>query len=232
MKFILKIFFLAILMPLLSLHSQVKAQEDAISKPKWEVGLNALWLDNKDKLLNNSLLFRYHHFKGDKSHAFRLRVGTYFRWGMKAWDLERHNFLIRLGYEWSKTMISSKRNLQLIYGFDLSFEKNKIESYLINATNLSQITVLQLQSDTREIGLVGIIGAKYFFLSSLSISIESNIMISNWKTNINNFNGGFIAIDSIPLNNSGGVIFARQSSDSTSNIYLIPISVVNISYHF
>lgn len=218
---------LALLMFFCLSQPPAEAQEikkDSITRYKWEVGTDLLWLIDKNSAPRNSVFIRRNFTtKNGKLRAWRLRVSGKLYLdksddGATAFDsleIQDYAMFIRTGYEWQKQY----GKFQLNYGIDahFSWEKTKAEGARQVEINGMPVTVLtSYYSQTWQSGLVPFVGAKYFITPRWGLSAEANITAYyqhyNW------------------LSRSGGG-FGRKDLKSF-NLSFNPFYVLQLSYFF
>ena len=203
------------LLTLTTYGQQKKEQAKNDTTRNWEVGLDLLWLINKNQLPATSIFAR-HNFvtKAGKHRALRFRLGV----NNSYYDSSQINGLFpnksdiiapfaRIGYEWQ---VPVNKQFILFYGVDANifFYQNKFDR-IIPATPTS----FQYRGTftTWEVGAVGLLGFKYHPASWLSLSIESTFSAlyrikrdegqtsGRGEVNVNEFKMNFVPITVINL---------------------------------
>lgn len=175
-------FILAFILLTSITYGQTKNKKNETDTTKhWEVGLDLLWLIDKNQVPSTSLFGRYNFVdKGNSYKAWRFRIGMDNNYydssrinGMMPHDIKVNSILLRPGFEWQK-----RPNLKytFFYGGDLNlfYRQEKFKNIIATVPE-------PLQYDgtfkTWELGLVGFIGFKYSPIKWLSISTESTLNI-------------------------------------------------------
>ena len=206
------------LLAFLPLTTNGQAKKEQIIKDttrNWEVGLDLLWLINKNQLPATSIFAR-HNFvtKAGKHRALRFRLGV----NNSYYDSSQINGLFpnksdiiapfaRIGYEWQVPVNSQ---FTFFYGADVNifFYQNKFDR-IIPATPTSFQYLGTFT--TWELGAVGLLGFKYRPASWVSLSIESTFSAlyrvkrdvsqtsGQGEINVNEFKMNFVPITVINL---------------------------------
>lgn len=194
--------------------------------PKWEVGTDLLWLINKNTLPAYSWQIKRYH---KPLAAWRLRIGSDF--GSKeirsSFDMDKANFMIRLGHEWGK---NAGKNTVVFWGMEAHYQKDKIQDWLLPIP----VTAPYYIPDYRlQIGGAAFIGFRYFVSSNLSLSIESAFKVFQRSYGLNTYSKGSIMLtpDNYELE-AGKIKFVYVTALKSTILQLQPIQVFNISYHF
>ena len=192
-----------------------KEQTDKDTTRNWEVGLDLLWLINKNQLPATRLFSRYNFVtKTGKHRAVRFRLGV----NNSYYDSSQINGLfpnksdiiapfVRIGYEWH---VPVNKQFMFFYGVDANvfFYQNKFDR-IIPATPTS----FQYSGTftTWEVGAVGLLGFKYRPTNWLSLSLESTFSTlyrikrdesqtsGQGEVNVNEFKVNFVPITVINL---------------------------------
>jgi hypothetical protein len=150
------------------------------SPKRWEVGVDALSLFDKNTFVPYSMFGRYLlNPDSDKKSHLRVRIGydfyTYLDTAVRGntfdHDSHRFAFMALLGYQ---REFSTWERSSLYWGADLSFssDSRKVNWDLPNIQGFESLT-------WRFIGLHGLVGYTYQLTGNLSISLESSISISH-----------------------------------------------------
>lgn len=193
----------------------------------WEVGLDLLWLIDKNQVPSTSLFGRYNFVdRKGKAKALRLRVGVL----SKTTDSTQVNsvflintkesgILVRPGFEWQKGLTPK---MKLFYGLDLSvsyaYSKDKRILYVPDPT------LFEIEDNNWAFGGHGLLGFKYQLTNTISISSETTLNIYHQSNHRDILSG---ADPNFP--NTGGV--AKLDTRKT-DINFTPITVINISFNF
>lgn len=197
-----------LLLIILGSGSEINAQEFH----KWEVGTDLLWLINKNTLPNYSILVRR---KLTPTNSLRVRLGGNLleTVGVRTRTVDTRSFIIRAGYERSLPL-GENEDMEFMVGGDLSYEteRQNIPLSFVNNSN-SQIYYIT-RSKYKEMGGVLFAGFRYYINSNLSTSFEANLKFSKVRETV--------ISTGIPFN----------ENVNSNKIAFIPLSVLNISYHF
>ena len=206
------------LLALLSLTANGQAKKEQIKKDttrNWEVGLDLLWLINKNQLPATSIFARYNFVtKTGKHRALRFRLGV----DNSYYDSSQINGLLpnksdiiapfaRIGYEWQ---VPANKQFMFFYGADANifFYQNKFDRIL---TTIQPVFQYSGTFTTWELGAVGFLGFKYRPTNWLSVSTESTFAAiyrikrdevqdaGQGEINVNEFKMNFIPIAVINL---------------------------------
>jgi hypothetical protein len=200
-----------------------KAERDTTKQ--WEIGLDLLWLIDKNQVPSTSLFARYNFVNyNNKKRAWRFRLGV----DNSTYDSSQINDprdneidiispYLRTGYEWQKE-ISDKASF--FYGVDMStlYSQYKSKIVLYPGPNLYQVT-----DKTWEFGVIPFLGFKYRPAKWLAVSTESSLnfiyRIRREKDKVTDIN--------FP-NSSGG---QGKIDINEFRVRLIPITVINLSFY-
>jgi general stress protein CsbA len=174
-------FLLIVLMAVLgALFSASSFAQQTKSPNRWEVGVDALSLVEKNTFATYSLFGRYLlNPDSDKKSHLRARIGydfyTYLDTAVRGntfdHDSHRFAFMALVGYQ---REFSTWNRSSLYWGADLSFSRD------FRKTNWDLPNIKGFESLTwRFIGLHGLIGYTYQLTGNLSISLESSVSISH-----------------------------------------------------
>lgn len=216
------------------LNSNVQGQEltsssrsPALEPPiayRWDVSTDLLPLIGKNTLPNYSVMVR----RGiGHNQALRFRLGTELRRAVTTNDNFKSNVLLQLGYEFQRP-VSNK--VQVFGGLDLVYRKKDTE--LIALAFLGGTNSVSYPDTERTTGFVGFAGVKVFVLPSLSLSIENTLSLVNVRNYVNNY------MPTKPVVTGGGITFGdsfvlvSRTAENTWEVFLTPIQVLNLSYHF
>jgi hypothetical protein len=221
-SFILAFFFLSTV----TVYGQTrKKQNERDTTKQWEIGLDLLWLIDKNQVPSTSLFARYNFInKNKQNRAWRFRLGV----DNSTYDSAQINDprdneidiispYIRVGYEWQKE-ISDKTSF--FYGVDIStlYSQYKSKIVLYPGPNLYQVT-----DKTWEFGVIPFLGFKYRPAKWLAVSTESSLnfiyRIRREKDKVTDIN--------FP-NSSGG---QGKIDINEFRVQLIPITVINLSFY-
>lgn len=161
------------------LSNQSLAQQDN-SPNRWEVGVDALSLFDKNTLVPYSIFGRYLlNPDGNMKSHLRVRIGydfhTYLDTAVRGntfdHDSHRFAFMALLGYQ---REFSTWERSSLYLGADLSFSRDfrKINWDLPNITGFETL-------QQRIVGLHGVVGYSYQLTGQLVFSLESSISFSH-----------------------------------------------------
>jgi hypothetical protein len=191
---------------------------------QWEIGLDLLWLIDKNQVPSTSIFARY-NFTKDKSKKralrFRLGVNTNLYDSTQIVNPQDNEIdifapYIRPGFEWQQA-INDKTSY--FYGIDLSvlYYQNKFKKIIYPGPNLFQGTY-----KTWELGAVGFIGFKYKPTKWIALSVESSFNL------IYRIRRDEDKVTDINFPNDPGGRGKIDVNDLT--VSFTPITVVNISY--
>jgi hypothetical protein len=219
--------FVLVLVTLVSstLYGQAKkeqAKKDTIQN--WEVGLDLLWLINKNQLPATSIFAR-HNFvtKTGKHRALRFRLGvnnSYYDSSGINGSLPTKSSIIalfaRIGYEWQ---VPINKQFIFFYGADANifFYQNKYERIVPPSPNF----LVRNTFTTWELGVVGLIGFKYRATNWLSISIESTLSA------IYRIKRDALASYLLPPTIPNGL---GETNVDDFRINFLPITIINLSF--
>lgn len=212
---------LFLFIPTHSLLAQERITENLISQPKWEVGMDLLWLIDKNTLPKYTLLVRR---QIGQHGAIRLRGGYLKNSNYLAFRELNYNTasLIRIGYEYQKPLSTLKGNTKsMLYGgvdYFWRYENNLYEIYNVQTPAPTTGTGLATHDITHERGGAAFIGFKYFVTSYLSFSVESSFQISHvdYSQEEQGFNSAYYAYNELP----------RDSYQ------FLPLNTLMLSFHF
>lgn len=221
-KFILAFLILSTL----TTHGQTrKKQNTRDTTSQWEIGLDLLWLINKNHVSPTTLFARYNFVnKKNEKRAWRFRLGVDNSTYDSAQIVDpRDNEIdiispyLRIGYEWQRE-VSLKASY--FYGIDASglYSQYKVKRVLYPGPNLLQGT-----DKTWEFGLIPFIGFKYRPTKWLAISTESSL---NFTYRIRREKN---KITDINFPNSPGSQGKIDVNDF--RIQFQPIAVINLSFY-
>ena len=204
----------------------LNAQNLPSTPPKWEIGIDALYLVSKNRLPDYTLFVRLHH---KPLCAWRLRIGTDYRTNslpLSTKKIEKASLLVRLGHEWGKEIA---KNTNLFWGLDANYQKNEIEAWLLPAP---QAPPFYFPDFDWQLGVVGFIGCKYSISPNFSVSIESSLKYCYREVASNNYLFGTITTSPSTILLGGSLTFDYQSTRTSTVLELQPVQVLNLSYHF
>lgn len=211
-----------------SVYGQTKVvQNERDTSRQWEIGLDMLWLIDKNSLPPTSLFARYNFIKkNNKSAAWRLRVGvdvshydsSQIR-NLAPHDIKNTLIFIQPGYEWQ---IIKKRYV-FFYGLDAKagYSKHDFDNTVLMQGGVW--TRFYGEDKTFEYGLSPFFGFKYNFNNWLSISAESSITM---MYKVRRQNSEAIEVDTQLPAGSGAVNVDNFIVRANS------ISVVNLCFKF
>ena len=216
------------LLAFLSLTASGQAKKEQIIKDttrNWEVGLDVLWLINKNQLPATSIFAR-HNFvtKTGKHRALRFRLGvdnSYYDSSQISGLFPNESDIIapfaRIGYEWQ---VPVNKQFIFFYGVDANifFYQNKYERMVPATTNF----LVRNTFTSWELGLVGLIGFKYQPTNWFSISIESTIS-ALYRIKRDKL-ASYLPPPTIP-NGLG------ETNVNDFRIKFLPITVINLSFN-
>jgi len=174
-------FLLIVLMAVIgALFSASSHAQQTKSSNRWEVGVDALSLFDKNTFVPYSLFGRYLlNPESDKKSHLRVRIGydfyTYLDTAVRGntFDHDSHRlaFMALLGYQ---REFSTWERSSLYWGADLSFSRDfrKVNWDLPNIQGFESLT-------WRFIGLHGLVGYTYHLTENISFSLESSVSISH-----------------------------------------------------
>lgn len=200
---------------------------------QWEIGLDLLWLIDKNQVPSTSIFSRYNWVnKKGNGRAIRLRLGfpSYSKDSTEMfnpdWSIDTKNIgiYVRPGFEWQKEIISK---LSLFYGIDASVTYNHFldEQWVYSSFNPSAIVYHKREDINWIFGTHLVLGFKYFVTKAISISTETTVNLNYRKGSIF-FRSG--ANPDFP-DTTGGVAGLNMSQYSAS---FTPITVINLSFTF
>ena len=150
------------------------------SRGRWEVGVDALSLFEKNTFAPYSLFGRYLlNPDGEKKSHFRARIGynfhsyldTVVRGNYHDHDSRQFAFMALVGYQIEFSVFDRS---SLYAGADVSFNRDFVET-LWDLPNITGFETVQ----QRIIGLHGVIGYSYSLTQNLRISLESSVSLSH-----------------------------------------------------
>jgi len=206
-------------------HGQEKEKKIKDSTRNWEVGLDLLWLIDKNQLPATSFFAR-HNFttKTGKQRALRFRLGvnnSYYDSSQISGLLpEKSNIIapfVRIGYEWQ---VPVNNQFTFFYGADANifFYQNKYERIVPAAPT---DFLVRNTFTTWELGLIGFIGFKYRPTNWLSISTESTFSA------LYRIKRDELASYSLPPTIPNGL---GEINVNDMRINFLPITVINLSF--
>lgn len=209
---------------ILTFTSYVNGQQQKENKPdtlnSWEVGIDLLWLIDKNQIPETSIFVRYHH-KENEAIRFRIGVDLYYAdttlivWSQKGKGGTVAPF-IRMGYQWQKDV---NERLSYFYGGDIGalYQKISIEK------PLRIIDLYYKTSKTLTLSIIPFLGLNYQLTPSICISTESSLDISY----IYRRDEDRIVPISNPNTDGGGRGLFKSNIFKTT---VLPISVVNLTF--
>lgn len=220
-KFILAFLILSTL----STYGQSKKKNESDSTKQWEIGLDLLWLINKNQVPATSIFTRYNYLnKKNKLSAWRLRVGidnnNYDSSqvdNLEPRDINTFSLLLRPGVEFQKSI--SKRSL-FYYGLDVHFYVFRQKFYNV-VSSTPDPNISEGKFKTFEFGLIPFVGFKYYPTKWFALSIESTLS-ATYRIKRDKGQTGTVAFPG-----SGG---KSEKNVDDFNIKISPITVVNFSY--
>jgi len=218
--------FLILLLTISTYGQTKKKKNEGDTTRQWEIGLDLLWLVNKNLVPSTSLFARYNFVnKYNQKRAWRFRLGV----NNKTYDSAqindpRNNEInimapyVRLGYEWQKDI---NEKASYFYGTDIVsyYSHKKTIQVLYPGSNLLQAT-----DETWGFGVSPFIGFKYRPISWLALSAESSL---NFMYRIRRERD---KVTDINFPNSSGLQGKIDVNDF--NILFSPITVINLSFYF
>ncbi len=168
---------LAILSTFTTYGQTKKKQNERDTTKQWEIGLDLLWLIDKNHVPPTTLFVRY-NFVNDKNEkrAWRFRLGVdYSTYDSAQLPNPRDNEIdivapyMRLGYEWQKE-INQKSSYFFGVDFSAFYSQYKAKIVIYPGPNLLQAT-----DKTWEFGAIPFIGFKYRPTKWLAISTEISL---------------------------------------------------------
>ncbi|WP_373515152.1 hypothetical protein [Persicitalea sp.] len=216
-----RFFFLSI--PLYLLGTGLAWTQDTTSlNNKWEIGIDLLQFLDKDKNLNPTILIRR---QINQNSAIRLRGSVDF-FSRASDGYTNYHYSIRPAYE-KVNFLTPKSSLH--YGIELRYDREKLKLYLVDTHNLSKISIQDFLTFKRTLGTGVFIGYRYFILNNFSFYIETGLNYENPKYRMNSING-LIAVNGIEV--TGGVEITDFEYVKSHRIFLTPLKMLNISFHF
>lgn len=197
-------------------------QDTTNLKNKWEIGIDLMSFISDENSKIPSVLLRH---QINSNYALRLRSGFDFS-SYKPSKNKNYHYSIRPGYERIRTF-SPKSSLH--YGVELRYDREKLRLFLIDTRNTSKISIQEFPTFKRTLGAGAYVGYRYFILETLSLYIETGLNYENQKYRVNSING-LIAINGIEV--PGGVQITSFEYANASRFFLVPIQLLNVSFHF
>jgi hypothetical protein len=174
-----KIVALLILLMTVGYGQVRKTEKEKDTTRQWELGLDLLWLIDKNQVPATSLFARYNFVnKKSQQRALRFRVGVdNITYDSAQIDVPMNDKIdifspyLRIGYEWQREI---NQKASYFFGVDLS---GKYSQYKANIVYYGPIRLLQETDKKWEFGIIPFIGFKYNPVSWLALSSESSISI-------------------------------------------------------
>lgn len=198
------------------------AQDTTALKNKWEIGIDLIHFISDENSKIPSVLLRH---QINSNSALRLRTGFDFS-SYKPSENKNYHFSIRPGYERIK-IFSTKSSLH--YGVELRYDREKLRLFLIDSRNTSKISIQDFPTFKRTLGAGTYFGYRYFILKTLSLYVETGLNFEDQKYRVNSING-LIAINGVDV--QGGVQITSFEYANARRFFLVPIQLLNISFHF
>ncbi len=221
---------ISLFLSLLSFATFGQTKETQIERDttgQWEIGLDLLWLIDKNTLPPTSLFARYNFVKkNNKPAAWRLRFGVDISHydssqisNAAPHDIKNTLVFIQPGYEWQVI----KKRYVFFYGLDAKAGYSKYDFDNIVLTTDGEWTQFYGTDKTFEYGLSPFLGFKYNFNNWLSISAESSITM---EYKVRRQNSEAIKVDTQLPAGSGAI--------NVDNFIILanPISVINLCFKF
>jgi hypothetical protein len=220
-----KMLTLLILLPMLVTGQSVKKDNVKDTSSQLELGVDLLWLINKNQIPAATVFGRFNYVRNQHSkRAWRFRLGVDNRtYDSAQINDPRNNEMdiiapyLRVGYEFQKDI---NKKASYFYGIDVSafYSVYKAKMVIYPGPNLVQIT-----DKTFETGLMPFLGFKYKPTEWLAISMESSVgfmyRIRREKDKVTD----------IDFPNSSG---CRGKIDLNEfKIKFLPITVINMSFY-
>jgi hypothetical protein len=212
-----------ILLPTIAISQVKHSGKDTLKS--WEIGLDLLWLIDKNQLPSTTLFARYNFSNGkEEKRAWRFRLGidnsTYDSTQIndpRDNEIDIISPYVRVGYEWQKA-ISEKASY--FYGVDVStlYSQYKSKIVIYPGPNLLQVT-----DKTWEFGVIPFIGFKYLPIKWFAISAESSLNVAYRIRREKD------KVTDIDFPNDPG--FNGKIDINELKISLVPMSVINLSFY-
>lgn len=192
-----------VLMALLCLHTQVKAQEEGkeqkMKRYEWEVATNImpLFFANNRSPYSSFIRKNFIRLKNKRLIKRAYRVGFDFDSRLNNYNLNRTNTLpyssfsenfsdvtyisLRLGYEWQFHF----QKFHFYYGYEVYGTYRREFFDVTNSTITSLDVVVYRKSDAFSLGFRGLGGVKYFIHPRFAVSAETGLSLAHFKENIN-----------------------------------------------
>ncbi len=224
-KNVTKLILTLLILSSFTTYGQAKKKNERDTTKQWEIGLDLLWLINKNQVPSTSLFTRYNFVnKENQKRAWRFRLGV----DNSAYDSAqitetRDNEIdiiapyIRMGYEWQKDV---SERVSFFYGVDVSGLYSQYKAKIIYYV---PIRLLQETDKTWEFGIIPFIGFKYKPVNWLSISTESSF---NFIYRVRRQKSKFTDLDFPNDPGSNGKIDINELKMS-----FLPITVINLSFY-
>ena len=206
--------------------SSLNAQNQTSTIPKWEVGIDLLWLINKNKLPEYSMLIKLYH---KPLQAWRIRFGADFRTapGTNVRNVDKANFMLRLGHEWGKNVT---KNMVVYGGGEAHYQKDEILYWLLPTP---PVFPYYSPAFSWQLGGVGFIGCRYSVSSVFSVALESSFKVYHREYVPNNYATGLILVTPDNYEFEGGKLkFIYQTGLKSTVFEVQPIQSLSISYCF
>lgn len=192
---------------------------------RWDLSTDLLPLIGKNALPGYSVMLR----RGTAhNRALRLRLGTELRRAnTTTLDNLKENFLLQIGYEFQRPL---SNKLQVFGGLDLVYRKKDTE--LIAIGFLGSTNSVSYPDTERTTGFVGFAGIKFFMLPSLSLSLENSLSLVNVRNYVNNYMATKPVVTGGNIGFGDSFVLVGRTAEDAWEVFLTPIQVLNLSYHF
>ena len=204
-------------------QSKQKKNERDTTK-QWEIGLDLLWLIDKNQIPATSIFARYNYLnKNGKYNAWRLRVGIdNNRYdssqvsNLEPREINTFSLLLRPGLEFQRNI---SKNARFYYGFDTHLYTYRQKFHYVTSI-APDPSVWEGELRTFEFGFIPFIGLKYYPAKWCALSLESSLNII-YRIKRDKDQTGTVAF---PGTGKG----ERNVDDF--NINISPIAVLNFSF--
>lgn len=217
-------------------HAQTETPSSSMdslpTRYKWEVATDLLWLIDKNTMPATSVFIRRHTKKG----AFRASLGYSFKRNFEDftppppvpsnpdfhWQNESENislYFLKAGYQRTKKLA----NVHIYYGADLfwTLQKTIGEKYYIEYKGYYDFS----EKTERRVGIHAFVGVQKYFWKRFSVSAE--VTLSGYTEYYAFLRTTYEYPEDDPDTGAWAYITYRRK-----NIQLIPLGVLNFSYHF
>lgn len=223
MKKVFFVFSLMIVCYSQGIAQQGKNEAPEIERLKWDVGLDLLWLIDKNAV-PPSLFLRLNTEKKGRLAAYRFRIGGDYTEHLNVVDsvnttMQQTNLntFLSVGKEWQK----QREQFQLFYGADIFLNL----SYVIFENARDEKGYLP-RIRTTSFGISPLIGMRYFVHSNISFSSEAHFNVyyrEEYRREVDSNN---------PQPSPEGYTYSIVNRFQRLKMDINPIYTLNLTYHF